>query len=93
MTVLAAPDQLCLPQWPVARTQSGEVSVAEALPELKSRLITAQEGGHRLCLRAGELRLRNDQLSLTAADSDTKLIRHDNLACAAVVSLIDSVSG
>lgn len=55
--------------------------------------MTVQEGGHRLCLRTGELRLRNDKLPLTAADSDTKLIRRDDLACAAVVSLIDGVSG
>ena len=54
--------------------------------------MTAQEGGYRLCLRARELRLRNNQLSLTAADSDTKLICRDDLACVALVSLIDGMS-
>jgi len=42
--------------------------------------ISKQEGGHRLCLRPGELRLGDDQLSLTAAHPNTALLGRDDLA-------------
>ena len=56
------------------------VRVAEALPGLKPRLMTAQERCHRLRFRPGELRLGDDELPLTTADPDTAFVRRDDFA-------------
>ena len=51
------------------------------------------ERHHRLRLRPRELRLGDDQLSLTAANPDAALVRRDDLAAAPFVRLIDGMSG
>ena len=60
-------------------TRSVVARVAETLPGLKSRLMTAQECIHRLRFRPGELRFGDDQLPLSAGNPDTALIRRDDL--------------
>ena len=76
----------------MARTPLAAARFAEALPGLKSRLMTAQECGHRLRLGAGKLRFGDDQLPLTAAYPNTVLIRRDDFARSASMRLIDGMS-